>query len=45
MMIVFDLIYDVPVESKRNTKFIITNSYAKDGKKFIEVVEDGDQEK
>lgn len=30
---------------KRNTKFIVTNSYVKDGKQFIEVVEDGDQEK
>lgn len=45
MMIVFDLIYAVPVESKRNTKFIVTNSYVKDGKQVIEVVEDGDREK
>lgn len=39
----FDLIYDVHVESKRNTKFIVTDAYVKDGKRYIEVVEDGDQ--
>lgn len=41
--------YGLEVENevlfKRNTKFIVTNSYVKDGKQFIEVVEDGDQEK
>lgn len=40
---IFDKENEVPF--KRNTKFIVTNSYVKDGKQFIEVVEDGDQEK
>ncbi|MFR0613657.1 hypothetical protein ACLUXJ_04690 [Lactobacillus porci] len=28
---------------KRNTKFIVIDAYVKDGKRYIEVVEDGDQ--
>lgn len=39
----FSLDTENEVLFKRNTKFIVTDAYVKDGKRYIEVVEDGDQ--